>query len=298
MTPRARCTLPSTRRQSGAPYGRKSSPPIPRALWAAGARPSMWITSSVAACALILASPSGICARSVGTVTGGARGASHRRGMGAGPWRRRVKKPTCERCGFVPMHPNQLHLDHIVPKALRGPDRAFNRQTLCANCHVLKSAQDVFTVNSPTIWPTTTSAPRFCARCGSRKVTRRGRRRNGKVRWRSICYKCHLPRQRLLKSTCKQCGFVPEHRCQLQLDHIIPIKRGGHSRRINFQTLCANCHALKSIKDSGFNGQPLKLTQPMQLTLLVLQVPRIPTPGSPLPGGHFSGSHPVRAVEA
>ena len=43
---------------------------------------------------------------------------------------------------------------------------------------------------------------------------------------------------------CERCGFEPEHTCQLDLDHI----DGNHSNDSpdNIQTLCANCHRLKT----------------------------------------------------
>jgi HNH endonuclease len=44
--------------------------------------------------------------------------------------------------------------------------------------------------------------------------------------------------------TCEQCGFVPEHACQLDVHHL-----DGDSRNhdpANLQTLCANCHRLVS----------------------------------------------------
>lgn len=54
--------------------------------------------------------------------------------------------------------------------------------------------------------------------------------------------------QRLKAVVCKRCGFVPEDLCQLDVDHI-----DGNSRNHkpdNLQTLCANCHRLKT-KQSG-----------------------------------------------
>lgn len=46
------------------------------------------------------------------------------------------------------------------------------------------------------------------------------------------------------KSICEQCGFIPEHSCQLDVDHI----DGNHNNNdlSNLQTLCANCHRLKT----------------------------------------------------
>lgn len=43
------------------------------------------------------------------------------------------------------------------------------------------------------------------------------------------------------------CGFVPEHHCQMDVDHI-----DGNSQNndpSNLQILCANCHRLKTWKN-------------------------------------------------
>jgi hypothetical protein len=46
------------------------------------------------------------------------------------------------------------------------------------------------------------------------------------------------------KDTCELCGFIPKHPCQLDVDHI----DGNHTNNLesNLQTLCANCHRLKT----------------------------------------------------
>lgn len=52
------------------------------------------------------------------------------------------------------------------------------------------------------------------------------------------------PHARNKGNTCVCCGFVATHPCQLDVDHI----NGTHSdnRPENLQTLCANCHRLKT----------------------------------------------------
>lgn len=50
--------------------------------------------------------------------------------------------------------------------------------------------------------------------------------------------------QDLKKDYCENCGFQAQHRCQLDLDHVNG-DRTDH-RPENLQTLCANCHRLKS----------------------------------------------------
>jgi 5-methylcytosine-specific restriction endonuclease McrA len=46
------------------------------------------------------------------------------------------------------------------------------------------------------------------------------------------------------KNYCESCGFVALHRTQLDIDHI----DGNHQNNdiANLQTLCANCHRLKT----------------------------------------------------
>ena len=46
------------------------------------------------------------------------------------------------------------------------------------------------------------------------------------------------------KEVCEKCGFVPINKCQLDVDHIDGDR--GNSAFDNFQTLCANCHRLKT----------------------------------------------------
>jgi 5-methylcytosine-specific restriction endonuclease McrA len=54
------------------------------------------------------------------------------------------------------------------------------------------------------------------------------------------------------KDKCEHCGFIPMHSCQLDVDHI----NGDHedNREENLQTLCANCHRLKSYLNKDYGG--------------------------------------------
>jgi len=49
---------------------------------------------------------------------------------------------------------------------------------------------------------------------------------------------------KIKKPHCEVCGFIAEHRSQLDVDHI----DGNHENNdpSNLQTLCANCHRLKT----------------------------------------------------
>jgi 5-methylcytosine-specific restriction endonuclease McrA len=49
----------------------------------------------------------------------------------------KVKKPHCEICGFVAKHRSQLDVDHIDGNHQNNDPSNF--QTLCANCHRLKT---------------------------------------------------------------------------------------------------------------------------------------------------------------
>lgn len=54
------------------------------------------------------------------------------------------------------------------------------------------------------------------------------------------------------KGYCECCGFVAENICQLDLDHI----DGNHynNSQDNLQTLCANCHRLKTYMNKDWGG--------------------------------------------
>lgn len=41
---------------------------------------------------------------------------------------------------------------------------------------------------------------------------------------------------------CVSCGRSPEDGAKLQVDHIIPVSRGGKNRMSNYQTLCQDCN--------------------------------------------------------
>lgn len=47
------------------------------------------------------------------------------------------------------------------------------------------------------------------------------------------------------KDKCAECGFIPKHYCQLDIDHIDG-NRYNNSEE-NLQVLCANCHRLKTM---------------------------------------------------
>lgn len=52
------------------------------------------------------------------------------------------------------------------------------------------------------------------------------------------------PYQEFKASRCAWCGFVPVPPCQLDVDHVDGDCTNNHAD--NYQTLCANCHRVKS----------------------------------------------------
>jgi len=99
-----------------------------------------------------------------------------------------------------------------------------------------------------------------CQVCGPVRLKKRYRKRkNGSDYYR--CSKNYFnqkklqkrPYRRLLKDTCEKCGFVPIHIIQLDIDHI----DGNNSNNdpSNLQTLCANCHRLKTFLNRDFDNK-------------------------------------------
>jgi len=63
-------------------------------------------------------------------------------------------------------------------------------------------------------------------------------KKTGKTRFYNRSYRKHV------ENKCFRCGFIPEDSCQLDVDHI----DGNHKNNNleNLQTLCSNCHRLKT----------------------------------------------------
>jgi 5-methylcytosine-specific restriction endonuclease McrA len=67
----------------------------------------------------------------------------------------------------------------------------------------------------------------------------------GKRMWDKKCNTCRSGGYRKhKKSYCESCGFVAIHAVQLDVDHIDGNRHNNHIN--NLQTLCANCHRLKT----------------------------------------------------
>ena len=89
-----------------------------------------------------------------------------------------------------------------------------------------------------------------CSICGPTKIKLRDKSRPLQSR-----YRCKAVYQRNIiknqypyavhkKDFCEHCGFKPEHISQLDVDHINGDRWDNEPN--NLQTLCANCHRLKT----------------------------------------------------
>ena len=87
--------------------------------------------------------------------------------------------------------------------------------------------------------------------CGE-LVRSKGRTDNGKQMWDRRCWRCRWGGYRVHKKNyCELCGFVAVHRVQLDVDHI---DGNRHNNDLsNLQTLCANCHRLKTQLNGDHN---------------------------------------------
>ena len=89
-----------------------------------------------------------------------------------------------------------------------------------------------------------------CSICGHTKIKLRDKNNPLSSRYRcKAVYKRNIiknqyPYAVYKKDICEHCGFIPVHSSQLDVDHI----NGDHWNNdpSNLQTLCANCHRLKT----------------------------------------------------
>jgi len=106
---------------------------------------------------------------------------------------------------------------------------------------------------------------RICPECKVNLRKLAHKTKDGTQKYRRRCYYCangpttkrYDPRK---KNYCEECGFKAKHGCQLDVDH----KDGNHKNKSdrNIQTLCANCHRLKTKlrrESANLNRRPKSL---------------------------------------
>ena len=92
----------------------------------------------------------------------------------------------------------------------------------------------------------------LCQRCKLKLAHKNGISKKGFNKWHKYCDSCHKKEYKMgreiyrttKKSICESCGFIPKHSCQLDVDHID--NNHYNNDPLNLQTLCANCHRLKT----------------------------------------------------
>jgi hypothetical protein len=89
-----------------------------------------------------------------------------------------------------------------------------------------------------------------CSICGNVKIYSSGKNTAGDIKWKCSV---RLKKENRIKQTpwseykkdyCEICGFVAKNKCQLDVDHIDG--NNNNNDISNYQTLCANCHRLKT----------------------------------------------------
>ena len=101
----------------------------------------------------------------------------------------------------------------------------------------------------------------ICNVCNINPVGSTGKNRLGKK-----CGSCRKkPWTVFKKDVCQLCGFVPVHRVQLDVDHIDANKMNNDPN--NLQTLCANCHRLKTYLNSDWLNKEQAVIDTLQMGL-------------------------------
>lgn len=54
---------------------------------------------------------------------------------------------------------------------------------------------------------------------------------------------------------CRSCLCILNQNSRWQIDHVVPLSRGGTNARSNLQLLCAGCHASKTAREDGGFGR-------------------------------------------
>ena len=80
-------------------------------------------------------------------------------------------------------------------------------------------------------------------KCGGTLAVK-GLDKNGNKTYRSRCSTCRKLGREYKGFSCELCNFIPQDPVQLDVDHIDG--NPSNNDKSNLQTLCANCHRLKT----------------------------------------------------
>lgn len=101
-----------------------------------------------------------------------------------------------------------------------------------------------------------------CLECGTVKIKRRtngnwrcktGWKKGSKIYRSKLRKQYQKPYTKYKKDKCEHCGFIPVHSCQLDVDHIDG--NNENNNITNLQTLCANCHRLKTYLNKDWENK-------------------------------------------
>lgn len=92
--------------------------------------------------------------------------------------------------------------------------------------------------------------------CGNLAMSK-GKDSQGRIRYGSKCRTCQVYGRREKKNYCEQCGFIALDPVQLDVDHIDA--NPSNNDKSNLQTLCANCHRLKTKQNNDWLAKSEKM---------------------------------------
>ena len=109
---------------------------------------------------------------------------------------------------------------------------------------------------------------KYCSLCGLEQRELLRILPSGSKTYREKCRGCIERRGFLRQPFCEWCRFLPIDLCQLDLDHIDNDRSNWHPS--NLQTLCANCHRLKT-KQSNYNKGIIKYKTYKGIKLILIE---------------------------
>lgn len=94
----------------------------------------------------------------------------------------------------------------------------------------------------------------LCVQCNKNKQQYKGKN----LGYRPLCSSCFRT-NRPLKDICSECGFIPKHSCQMDIDHIDG--DNFNFTKTNLRVLCSNCHRFKTHINRDYLTRACKLKE-------------------------------------